>query len=579
MNKSTSLLIAILILFTNCSDMLQPDYDNIYSRERLINDPAFAEGLLLRAYINLPNQSYSFDELATDDAISNVKGNDYSRMSSGQWSALYNPVSYWESSYQNIAYINEFLAVAPEVIWSWESERRDSLFYNRYRGEALALRAYYHFLALVAHGGLGQSGEPLGVPYISGVIDQSNIQDWDLERPAYRETVDSILSDLNRACGILPMTYSNIANDDDYNRVNGIKNTGRISGLIARALMARVALHAASPAYNGGTYNTELLSIAVDTAAFLINYVGGINAMSATGVLKDPYFFDFDNDRNNRDVLWRSNFFTSYAWEKDNLLPSKFGNGRVNPSQNFVNAFPAANGYPITQTESGYNSANPYSNRDPRLENIVYFNGSTYSNSDNTIINTADHPKDGIGMQTNSTLTGYYLRKPLRVDVNLNPSSLLGKQHIRPLIRYTEIFLIFAEAANELWGPDADPRAKGYTARKVISNIRLRAKITQPDNYLSTLTTQIQMKELIRNERRIELSFEGFRFWDLRRWGDAEALNIPVYGVKITRIADNEFTYEPVVVEERNYLPHMLYGPIPNDQLLKSKKLVQNKGW
>ncbi|KAK6019999.1 hypothetical protein OSTOST_14353 [Ostertagia ostertagi] len=132
------------------------------------------------------------------------------------------------------------------------------------------------------------------------------------------------------------------------------------------------------------------------------------------------------------------------------------------------------------------------------------------------------------------------------------------------------MFLAYAEAANEAWGPDGTG-TRAYSARSVISAIRKRAGITQPDAYLATITTKEDMRKLIRNERRLELSFEGFRFWDLRRW--KEPLTETVKGVTIM---NNVFTIQPV--EIRPYADFMYYGPIPLTEALKAN-LLQNKGW
>src|SRR5690606_27406651 len=138
-------------------------------------------------------------------------------------------------------------------------------------------------------------------------------------------------------------------------------------------------------------------------------------------------------------------------------------------------------------------------------------------------------------------------------------------------IRYTELFLNYAEAANEAWGPDG-AGSHAYTARDVIAAIRKRAGIEQPDNYLAAQADKASMRALIRNERRIELCFEGFRFWDLRRW--KEDLTTPARGV---RIEDGTYTYFDV--EQRNYdNAYMHYGPIPYNEVVKFD-FVQNKGW
>lgn len=565
-------------LISSC-DMLEPDLDNTYDQDRVKSDPAFAEGLLLQAYEALP-QGYTFDEVATDDAVTNDKNSDYLSMATGSWSALSNPMETWSDSYNMIGYLNDFLSVVDQIEWSWESERRDQLFRDRYKGEALALRAYFHFQILQAHGGKGASGQMLGIPYIKTLINASNSEEWMLERPAYKETVTDIFNDLDSAITLLPEVYDNISGDDDYNRVNGEDHVNRISGLIAHAIKARVALHAASPAFNGGRYDMDLGQIAAEESAYLINYIGKVSAL--TSALKDPYFFDANSDTKNKDILWRMDYQkNTYDRESDNYPPSLFGNGRVNPSQNFVDIFPMENGYPIGSEfadVSGYNEADPYWGRDPRLANLVLYNGGTIGS---TQIFTSDTEGniDGLDKQTNSTRTGYYLKKLMRPDVNLSPASITGQTHVRPLIRYTEMFLIYAEIANELWGADADPQGYGFTPRSIIAGIRKRAKILSEgtgDAYLNTLDTE-GLKSLIRNERRIELSFEGFRFWDMRRWG--LPMDETIRGMKIID-RDGVLEYSVIEnVENRNYASYMQYGPIPQEQILKCGVLEQNQGW
>jgi starch-binding outer membrane protein, SusD/RagB family len=109
----------------------------------------------------------------------------------------------------------------------------------------------------------------------------------------------------------------------------------------------------------------------------------------------------------------------------------------------------------------------------------------------------------------------------------------------------------------------------------VIARIRLRAGITQPDNYLATITTKEQMRDLIRNERRLELCFEGFRFWDIRRWG--LPLNETVKGITVNSTGT---TFTPMDVETRNYPPsYGTYMPLPFEETLKYGGLIQNEGW
>src|SRR5699024_10898433 len=177
---------------------------------------------------------------------------------------------------------------------------------------------------------------------------------------------------------------------------------------------------------------------------------------------------------------------------------------------NLVNAFHMNNGYPIDNPNSGYDSDDPYKERDPRLSLYIVYNGSSLRG--NKIYTGVGSGDDAINYRTNSTRTGYYLKKFLREDVNVDPISTNDQRHYIARIRYTEIFLDYAEAANEAWGPDGTG-THSYSAKDVIAAIRKRAGIKQPDNYLTAITNKEQMRQLIHNERRIELCFEGFRFW------------------------------------------------------------------
>lgn len=550
------------LIISSCELVTDPGLDNQFTKDRVYKDPAFAEGLLIRAYRFLPT-GYSMDEVATDDAVSNDRGSNYLRMATGEWSSQFNPQNNWNSAYDAIFNMNYFLSVVDDVEWSWQSEDRNEMFRKRFKGEALALRGYFYFKLLERFGGVASDGQLRGVPLVTEVIEVED--DWKLPRNTYAESIEQIHNDFDEAMALLPYEWVDLA-DTDYNRTSGSQNQNRINGKAVRALKAKLALHAASPAFNpGGT--TEQYVIAAEQAGILLEEIGGISGLASGGVK----FYDADNDISNPEILWRSDFYNSNNFERQNFPPSLYGNGRVNPTQNLVDAFPMANGYPITDTEANFDPAAPYEYRDPRLAAYIVYDGNKLGNTTiNTDINTSD---DGLNkIRDYSTRTGYYLSKLLRSDVSLNPSSTNDRRHFYTHVRYTEIFLIYAEAANEAWGPDADPKSFGFTARDVIQALRERAGISQPDDYLASRTTQDEMRELIRNERRLELSFEGFRFWDLRRWN--ENVNETAKGVSI-----DKGIYTNIDVENRNYPSHSIYGPLPLDETVKYEGLLQNQGW
>ena len=208
-------------------------------------------------------------------------------------------------------------------------------------------------------------------------------------------------------------------------------------------------------------------------------------------------------------------------------------------------------------------------------------NGSTAGPS-STAITTGTYGtnNDAINREAGqSTRTGYYLRKLLRQDVNPNPTINNAQYHYTARIRYTEIFLNYAEAANEAYGPTGKG-THAYSAYDVIKAIRARAKVgaANGDAYLESIKgDKDKMRELIRNERRLELCFENFRFWDLRRW--KADLNQTALGITIDKQISGTLTYTPLNVENRVYADYMYYGPIPYDETRKWSNLVQNKGW
>jgi hypothetical protein len=165
----------------------------------------------------------------------------------------------------------------------------------------------------------------------------------------------------------------------------------------------------------------------------------------------------------------------------------------------------------------------------------------------------------------------------MRPDCNPDPQYNTEQKHYTARIRYTEIFLNYAEAANEAWGP-LGTGSHAYSAYDVIKAIRVRAGITGGDAYLESVKNdKDKMRELIRNERRIELSFENKRFWDLRRW--KADLNATTKGMKIDKLSDGSLSFTPIDVEIRDYKNYMYYGPIPYGEIQKWNLLEQNAGW
>ena len=590
--KYISLSLCLAASLSACDDLFDPALENNKDITE-VTDPLFARGLIDNAFLVLPYDGSSVSDVATDDAVSNDNDNNYKKMATGNWTSEMNPVNQWETRYHAIQYCNLFLEHVDEVEWSYSSESLNQMFKDLYRGNAYALRGLHMFYLLRAHCGM-VNGELMGVPIHLSSEDVST--DFNQPRNTFKECVEQIMSDFDEALKYLPAEYGDVsasavpakyaqigADDAEYNRAFGNNQRGKIDANIISAFKAQVAIFAASPAYaSAGAMTYEQ---AARYAADCLKIRGGISSVDPTGwkwfankdFIKNYKFTDPDP----LEIIWRGVVGDSNDQESNNYPPSLYGKGRINPTQNLVDAFPMANGYPITDAASGYDASNPYDNRDPRLRTYILVNGDLMGVG-NTPINTAADATtlDGLNRENgSSTVTGYYLRKLLRDDINLNPSSTTQQRHFGARIRATEIFLDYAEAANEASGPKANVGGAGFSAYDVIKAIRQRAGVGgDNDPYLEECAaSKEKMRELIRNERRLELCFENHRFWDLRRW--KANLNEGVRGVSITTAASGDFNYRGINVESRDYKDYMYYGPIPYSEILKWSNLQQNEGW
>ena len=589
--KNIFKLLAFLPLLTACDDLFEPALENNRDLEAMYKEPSYAQGILANAYIILPYETSPTSDLATDDAVTNEISSNYLRMATGSWTANNNPVSQWQNRFNAIQYINLFLENVDKVEWA-KDERISTMFLDRLKGEAYGLRALHMYYLLRAHGGKIADGTLMGVPII--LKSEGPDADFNHARATYSDCVKQIMEDADKAIELLPLDYKKFADSEipeKYKNI-GVTNAsvcgeeyrGLMSGRIALAVRAQTALLAASPAFQSGSGMTW--EQAADYAAEIIEKAngGGGCGLDADGLewytLADK---DYGTGGSPAEVIWRSSTDDNNTLETANFPPSLYGNGRVNPTQNLVDAFPMANGYPISETSGNYDAENPYDNRDPRLAKYIVYNGSKQGPSDTEIITgTYGTNTDVVNKESGrSTRTGYYLRKLLRKECNPNSQYNTKKKHYTARIRYTEMFLIYAEAANEAWGPQNN-HGHLFSAYDVIKAIRTRAGlgIDNGDAYLESIKdNKDKMRELIRNERRIELCFENFRFWDLRRWNvDLTKLNETALGVEISKNG-SVMNYSLLTVEKRKYEEYMIYGPIPFAEVMKWSNLEQNVGW
>jgi len=574
--------VVLALGISSCTDFLTESKENSrLTPEIAWSSPKSAEGVLLAVYSNLPSEYTAKDDWATDDMVTNLLNDPTVGMATGGWTAIQNPLSNYNDMFTNFAQLNDFLAHVDKVKWTLQTDEKgdtlNAMYIKRLKGEAYGLRAFCGAELLKKVGGVDENGNLLGYPIVTTVI--KSLTEGQLPRNTYAECVKQILDDCDSAFNNLPLIYADAGLSANQKRVLGVQFANRINGKAVKLIKSSVALRAASPAFaaSGVTWQD-----AANYAADVMNLNSGLTKM----VAKDAQFYlqvDLTYLNSYTECFWyTTNNKLSSTRESNNFPPSIFGKGQINPSQNLVNCFPDKNGYPITSSVL-YNATAPYLNRDPRLTMYIYYDGAKTSGTVVTIRTAKGNTIDAKDSVVTSTRTSYYMRK-LMNEGALTGSSTTGKltsvAHTYVYARYTTALLNFAEAANEVVGPDI--AIGGFTARQVINAIRTRAGIVGTA-YTATLTTKDDFRKLIHNERRIELCFEGYRFWDLRRWvnGVTDAvglskLNEPVAAVSINSTA-TEFTSIPQL-EIRSYQPYMIYAPIPYNETLKYN-IIQNQGW
>jgi len=591
MNKNIYVILILTVIFSSCIDLVDPATENIRNENTTYVEPNFGLGLLTNGYTRIPTNGWSFNDVATDDAVTNDISNGFLKLATGQWTAANNAAERWTSCLTGIQYMNIMISNVGKMKFS-EDTTANKLFKDRIKGEAFGLRALFMYNLLQSHAGWA-SGKLLGFPLF--LTELTSTSDFNLPRASFNACTAQIYSDLDSAIIRLPLDYVDITSSAGipsryasagitdfgiYNRCMGVKFLGLVSGRVAKVIRSQVALLAASPAFANGTADGSngIWEDAAVYAAQILNdnnKVAGLAANGLTWYTNATEITGLTAGKTPPEVVWRGGTSNNNDLERDNFPPTLYGSGRINPTQNLVDAFPTVTGYPISDPSSGYVSTNPYANRDPRLKTFILMHGEK-AGVPNVAINI-ETGNDAVNKTSTSTRTGYYMKKLLRQDVNYNPTGRNTQFHYKPRMRYTEVYLNYAEAANEAWGPLADPKGYGYSAYDVIKAIRFRALKLATDAYLESIKNdQAAMRQLIRNERRLELCFEGFRFWDLRRWKVAlSELSAPAMGITVT----GGVVSSPVTVENRLYQDYMYYGPIPYIETVKFSNLLQNDNW
>ena len=414
---------------------------------------------------------------------------------------------------------------------------------NRMKGEAQFLRAFAYEELIKCFGGV-----PLMLK--AGTPDESIIA-----RNSFEECVNQIVKDCDEAAAALPVKYD-------------AAELGRATKVAALALKARVLLYFASPLHNSGGVNRWQAAAA---AAKAVMAFGPAPGTGDYGLYPD-YYRTFIDEAGNKEVIFARKFQNPSIQPSDGARVKLYMSvpgvgdgawGGMAPTQNLVDAYEMKNGKPINDPASGYDPQNPYTNRDSRLDKSILHQGSKYKMG--IIIETFRGGNTNNTGRLDSSKTGYGLLK--MVDT-AKYGAAGGADNDWIFIRYAEVLLNYAEAQNEASGPDA-------TVYDAIHQVRARSG--QPA--LANMS-QTEMRERIRNERRVELSFEEHRFFDVRRWKLGSVyFEEPIRKASIIRNPDNSLTYRYPVWEDRIYKEHQNLLPIPQAEIDRNPQLTQNPGY
>lgn len=501
--------------------------------------------------------------------------------------------SLWRLGWYGIRKANLGLANIGKLKDATDEER------NLIKGQLLFFRGWFHFMFMQYFGGL---------PYIDKVLPGD--QKLTLPRLSYQECADKAAADFQEAANILPVHWDNTTAGK---RTLG-KNALRINKIMALGYLGKNYLWAGSPLMNfvsngNKNYNADYCKKAADAFGALLSLCESGEAPYSL-IEFSKYYTNFYTIGQNwlmpggTEAIFRGPYFNgnSSNWgTSKQYQPSFLSGGDVKflPTANYVHYYGMANGLPIkdiTQAdpESGYDPAYPWKGRDPRFYNDIVFDGvkcvqgatTDEANRYANLYTNGSYRNISTGSRTGYLLYKFIPRTANEYDQGYSYDKSLNI-HI-PYMRLADVYLMYAEAAAAGYGsPTASASSYGKTAVDAVNVIRDRAGVghvaprflASPDAFM----------EEVRRERAVELSFEGHRFNDLRRW---MLLIESPYTLKKSIEFDRAGTFnttdpklnrvinlrEAVILERKFSMKHY-WLPLKNSDASMYLEFPQNPGW
>ena len=601
-----ALLVAMAAVTLNsCNDSFfdaQPD--NLLNIETIFSNRAQTENYWGGLYAQIPDiwdQPYNYTFSATTDEVDISNWQEFP-LNSGAVTAD-NVSSPYVNMYNKIRQCGIFIANVDKCQELLEAENGPTLV-KQYKAEAKFLRAFYYWHVMKLHG-------PVVILPLDS--DEAAGDNYQIARSSWDESVKFVIDQMIEAAADMPDEFY----QEGTTTINGTQ-LGRINKMIVEAVKSEITLFNASPLYNGNTDlanwknldGKQLISQSKDNnkwATAASQAKTAIDLAEANG--KKLYVKKGANDfetafLSTRDVFWDQAGFTTEGvwlrpytnrnqWESHSASRAVTGtpyNG-MGVIQELVDDFRMQDGLNPNQfpgySETTYATVgndyyvvgtnNMYTKREPRFYSYITFNGSKIIGAPKSGMTRVEFYTSGNSGKNGSPRdwpkTGYTARKNINPTYSMSPSVVVNRSAM--LIRLSELYLNYAEALNESQPNNAD-------VLKYLNAVRTRGGIPA----LSTGLSQDQVREAIRRERRIELVFEGKRFFDVRRWKVADKPGYVQGGVyngmdmnRGTSLSDPAFHKRTPVLNRARWDNKYYFMPWPQAEIDRNKQLVQAPGF
>ena len=559
--KNIFTLITSAALITSCDflDCSESDFQELGDiQESYIQVKPYCTNV----YGYIPHDFCSIDgammDAATDDAIHVYETSDVNRFINGSWGANNTIDDVYGKYYNGIHDANYYLENFTNLEFKeWEHSadyEKAVMEYKNYEHEVRFLRAFFYFELVRRY---------QNIPLITKVMTQDEIN---LVKPSTSDEIfDYIIKECNDLAKLLPINYNEFPS----------KEMGRATRGAALALKAKAALYKASPLFNQGNDKKRWEA----AAEYAYDIIGNATEL---GYGLDFYANLFGaNNHASKEVIFYRPTGSNNDFESKNF-PFGVTKGRTStcPSENLASAFGMKNGKDF-DWNSSTSKRDPYKFRDPRFYETIVHNNMAWP---------ADKPVEifegGANAQPNpdATKTGYYLKKYVNHNISFEPGAPTAKaQHNWIIFRYGEVLLNYAEAMINAYGDFSYTNEKcNMKAIDAVNQIRQREGVRLPK--LSTNLTPEEFLIKVKKERRVEMAFEGQRFWDLRRWKELEQ-HLNIYGIKIVKNEEGKFEYgennnmKPQLIKTLEFDEKMYFYPFNQKELFKNQNLKQNPGW